>query len=65
MTYPKPLINLPREANPFERIVFVMMAKQKGDIVYNNLHRYYRIGARKFCILLNNCTENTVNCEFH
>ena len=44
---------------PIENAVYVSMFKDEGDIIYENLAHYYKIGFRKFVLSDNRSTDTT------
>jgi tetratricopeptide (TPR) repeat protein len=55
----KPVFADPPPAAPVESAAVVMMIRDEADIIGQNLRHHYRMGVRKFTILLNCCADAT------
>jgi hypothetical protein len=55
----RPAFVEPRPAPPTEQAVVAMMVRDEDDVIAQNLHHHYRMGLRKFVILLNCCRDAT------
>ena len=53
--------HFPTLVDPCEEAILVMMVRDEGDIMGQNLLHHYQIGFRKYVILLNCCADRTQN----
>ena len=56
----KPVFADPVPGPALEDVVVVMMIRDEADIIGQHLRHHYRLGVRKFVILLNCCADDTV-----
>jgi hypothetical protein len=55
----RPRFAKPRIAPPCDSAVAVMMVRDEADIIGQNFCHHYRLGFRKFAIILNRCCDET------